>query len=299
MARESVECPQCGKQTDVSEKNCENCGVSLKWALGHSTQYWSAPPASRPPLILHVDDDSSVLAWIGVMLECAGYRATRARDTVIAFELARRFTPDLIITDIMVPGMAGIELIAQLKADPVLQDIPVVVLSAHGDDETVAAAMEAGAVLYLRTPILHQELVSAVASVLSDKRLPVVLFPYGRIPEAVRVALGNKGYQALTPIKTSDMGEDAACVCAGRWLNTPLKPDVIAFKFHYDELEGLDALAYLKSIPSVRHIPVVMLAEEPEPELEQRAMALGASAVYAGPLDAEKLAEVFRTVMEE
>jgi CheY-like chemotaxis protein len=168
MARESVECPRCGSQSDASVQTCATCGTDLEWARVQWSSVVSGPQETYAPIILHIDDEIGALTLIGFILERAGYRVAVARDAFIALELLKRFIPDLIITGVMMPGMTGIELIAQLKADPVLKEVPVIVLSARSNEETVGRAMDAGAILFLSKPISHHDLVEAVASILGD-----------------------------------------------------------------------------------------------------------------------------------
>lgn len=118
------------------------------------------------PLILHVDDELNLLLIVEKMLTRAGYRVAKALDGYEALDLAPRLLPDLIITGIMMPNMDGFELIHHLKASPITQNIPVMVLSARADSDTINYGLEIGAVKYLTKPILHHALIEAVRSVL-------------------------------------------------------------------------------------------------------------------------------------
>jgi CheY-like chemotaxis protein len=117
----------------------------------------------------------------------------------------------------------------------------------------------------------------------------LVLFVHVETTRELEESLGEKGYRILAPYPREETIRGAKL----------LKPDVIAIAFHLPEADGLDVLAHLKAEPGVRDIPVVMLADETEPQLEQRALELGADAVHTGPLEAEGLQQVFRAVLEE
>ncbi len=296
MARKPVECPKCGNQNDASAKTCANCGIDLKWALEHWSQYVSGPEEGHPPLILVSDDDPVTMELLGMMLEGAGYRVTAMIPPAVPYyggdghevlELAEHLLPDLITTDFAKPGMRGDEMIARLRSNPVLRDIPVVVISAGCMDDRFGAAMEAGATWYLCKPCHPHDLVLAVASILNDR--PVVQFVHDEIPGGMYRTLGKNGYLVWAFRHRGD---------TVRWVRL-VKPDVIAVAFRLSDGEGLDVLAKLKADPGVSDIPVVMLAEEPDPELQRRAMELGAYGVYTGPLDADKLPEVLRAALGE
>lgn len=120
------------------------------------------------PLILHADDAPQILALAALILEHNGYRVVGARDGRLALEMAQSLHPDLVVTDIMKPGMSGLELIASLKRDPALSNIPVVVWSACSSSVTIAHALEGGAAGYLLKPCMPEELLAAIAAALDD-----------------------------------------------------------------------------------------------------------------------------------
>ena len=97
--------------------------------------------------ILVIDDDESLRDTIGVMLEQDGFRAVLAGDGRSGFEKAMSIKPDLVLVDLRLPGMTGIECTARLKA--LVPKLQIVILTAVEDDELVFLALEAGADGYL------------------------------------------------------------------------------------------------------------------------------------------------------
>ena len=97
----------------------------------------SFPPMTRKTnkvhTILVVDDDPEILATLSPRLEKRGYRVLTASDGNQAIEEARRYTPDLMILDVMMPGKTGWEVVRALKQDPVTTPIKVVMLTAIGE----------------------------------------------------------------------------------------------------------------------------------------------------------------------
>ncbi len=116
--------------------------------------------------ILVVDDEIGALTLIGIMLERGGFEVLKAKDAHAALNMLEQETPDLIILDVMMPGMDGIELCREIRARDSTEDTPLLMLSARGDADSVTRGMEAGATDYLPKPILHHDLVAKVRKML-------------------------------------------------------------------------------------------------------------------------------------
>jgi DNA-binding response OmpR family regulator len=118
--------------------------------------------------VLVVDDEIGALTLIGIMLERGGFNVLKAKDADAALAILDQNTPDLIILDVMMPGTDGIELCGIIREREDTSSIPVLILSARGDADSVMRGMEAGANDYLPKPILHHDLVSKVRSILTQ-----------------------------------------------------------------------------------------------------------------------------------
>lgn len=118
--------------------------------------------------ILVVDDEIGALTLIGIMLERGGFNVLKARDAKAALAVLDENNPDLIILDVMMPGMDGIELCQVIRTRDDTGKTPVLILSARGDAESIIRGIEAGANDYLPKPILHHDLVSKVRSMLGQ-----------------------------------------------------------------------------------------------------------------------------------
>lgn len=118
--------------------------------------------------ILVVDDEIGALTLIGIMLERGGFSVMKAKDANAALAVLDQSTPDLIILDVMMPGMNGIDLCKVLRGRPDTGHLPILILSARGDAESVMKGMEAGANDYLPKPILHHDLVAKVRAMISN-----------------------------------------------------------------------------------------------------------------------------------
>ena len=116
--------------------------------------------------ILVVDDEIGALTLIGIMLERGGFEVLKAKDADQAQDVLELETPDLIILDVMMPGMDGIELCRVLRERTDKAELPILILSARGDAKSVMNGMDAGANDYLPKPILHHDLVAKVRRML-------------------------------------------------------------------------------------------------------------------------------------
>lgn len=114
--------------------------------------------------VLVVDDDATNRAVCKGCLERAGYRITEAEDGRAALAQISENTPDVIVMDIMMPNMDGLECTRALRADPDTRDIPIIIVSALARPEDILSGLEAGADEYLSKPIRSSELVLRVQS---------------------------------------------------------------------------------------------------------------------------------------
>ena len=122
--------------------------------------------------VLVVDDDRVIQQLLEVNLELEGYQvAGTASDGREAIELAGRLKPDLILLDIMMPKMDGLEVCRHLKSDPALAKIPVVLLSARAQDMDIREGLEIGADAYLTKPFDPVELLDVVGRLLAGERI--------------------------------------------------------------------------------------------------------------------------------
>lgn len=118
--------------------------------------------------ILVVDDEIGALTLISIMLERGGFNVLQARNADDALGVLNEYMPDLIILDVMMPGMDGITLCSVIRQQDNFRRTPILILSARNDAEAIIRGMEAGAEDYLAKPILHHDLVSKVRSMLNQ-----------------------------------------------------------------------------------------------------------------------------------
>jgi len=124
-----------------------------------------------PARILIVDDEVDNRELLQIVLKWEGFVTRTADDGEEALRSAEADPPDLILVDLMMPGIDGCQLTAALKQDPKTRDIPVIMLSAMTDCATRKHALSTGADAYITKPIDRSELCEQVRSVLGLKAL--------------------------------------------------------------------------------------------------------------------------------
>jgi signal transduction histidine kinase len=127
----------------------------------------TAETFDRAPLILMAEDNESNIATISSYLEAKGYRMILAQDGQEAINLARSDQPDLILMDIQMPGMNGLEAIRQIRLDPALATIPIIALTALAMTDDRARCLAAGANEYLPKPVKLKQLVTTIQGFLA------------------------------------------------------------------------------------------------------------------------------------
>jgi PAS domain S-box-containing protein len=115
-------------------------------------------PPPKPQRVLLVDDHKSIVDSLAALLRQKGHDACCAYDAVSALETARRYLPDIVVSDIGLPGMDGYELAARLRRDPLMQNTRLVALTGFSHEEVRRRILEAGFSQYLVKPLTISEL---------------------------------------------------------------------------------------------------------------------------------------------
>jgi two-component system phosphate regulon response regulator PhoB len=116
--------------------------------------------------VLVVDDERDILELVKYNLDKEGYQVTTVATGEDALLAAHNKLPDIIVLDLMLPGVDGLEVCRRLKADPKTSGIPVVMLTAKGDEADVVAGLELGAADYVTKPFSPRVLTARIRAVL-------------------------------------------------------------------------------------------------------------------------------------
>lgn len=127
-----------------------------------------------PEKILIVDDEENIVKLVKINLERAGYITAVAYDGVEALKKIKEEKPDLIVLDVLMPEMNGIDVLKKLKSDNETRKIPVIMLTIKSSDKDIFKGWQEGADSYLTKPFNPAEVVIMVQGILREKQL------YGR-----------------------------------------------------------------------------------------------------------------------
>ena len=163
------------------------------------------------PTILVVEDEPAIQELVAVNLRHAGFLVARASSAEEADSVIRAALPDLVLLDWMLPGMSGVQLARQWRVHPRTKAVPILMLTARGDEPDKVAGLDAGADDYITKPFSTQELLARIRAVLRR-----------RAPE-----------QVAEPIDIGGLALDAATHRVS-WQGQPLKLGPTEFKLqHY------------------------------------------------------------------
>ena len=247
-----------------------------------------------------VDDDPHSLRLLTMRLAAEGFRVLQSADGLEALELIRKVEPDLVVSDVLLPGMDGFEIARQIKEDPRL-DIPVVLLSAfYVTDQDMERGLQLGAEQYyvkpdllMTKPVEGLELVAGVRALLdgvpvpaASRELILVVDDDARTRRLLQMKLGARGYR----ISLAESGREGLERFAAE------KPDLVLLDIQMPQMDGLQVLEELK-----RREPkaiVVMMTAYGSERIAVRAMKKGANDYLAKPFDLGELELVIREGLE-
>ena len=119
------------------------------------------------PTVLVVEDDPTILQLLEVNFEMEGFTVVTATDGAEGVKMAREASPDIVVSDVMMPNMSGIEMVVALKEDPSTAAIPIILLSAKAQGTDLRQGIEAGADDYVTKPFEPLDLIDRVNALLS------------------------------------------------------------------------------------------------------------------------------------
>lgn len=118
--------------------------------------------------ILTVDDCEIIISLTQILLESEGYKLHSANSASVAMDLIKQQHFDLILLDIEMPDMSGLELLQELHRQDLLQNTKVVMLSGNADDEHVKQCLALGATSYITKPFDHESMKNTIREVMQD-----------------------------------------------------------------------------------------------------------------------------------
>ena len=117
-----------------------------------------------PKRVLVVEDEANIVESLSFLLRQAGFEVSVANDGPVALRMAAETVPDVVLLDLMLPTMTGYEVLAKLREAEATSTVPVIVLTAKGQDEVRNASLAHGADRFITKPYGNEEIVTAVRS---------------------------------------------------------------------------------------------------------------------------------------
>lgn len=217
-----------------------------------------APSSPLQPHVLCIDDNQEALDILMTYLSDAGYRVTQASSGQAGVEMAQALQPDVITTDLMMPGMTGWDVVSQLRNHPETARIPVVIISIV-DQQPVGYEPDVAA--HIHKPIDRFELLSTLASIVHSQpdELPILLVDDDRYTRDMITTLLTSAGQSVV---TCNDGAEALT-----WLEHH-RPSLILLDLLMPGLSGLEVLARVREQPEFASLPVLVITTKELSETE-------------------------------
>ena len=199
-------------------------------------------------LVLIVDDEADSRILLTHYVEDFGCRAIATHSPSDALKLARELKPDLITLDLMMPGLDGWDILSALKADSVLADIPIVIISVVAQE---SRATLAGALDVLQKPIDRQELHGILRRHLGTSRARILIVDDS---SDARDMLTEMVGDTASELRTAANGQDALRVLRD------FEPDLVLLDLLMPVMDGLTFLEVFRATPRFRTVPVIVIS---------------------------------------
>ncbi len=243
--------------------------------------------------ILLVEDDAVQIEILRRHLESRGYQLVIARNGTDAIRLARQEQPSLILMDMILPGMHGLEASIILKGKPETAKIPIVALTVMSSPKFIDECYKVGISAFIRKPADPQSIQDSIVKVIGKlKRPPLILAAAG-------------GSDALTGITTTlrtleyrvfVAGDTAQAVSRAK----SMKPDMIIVDMTAPVEEYTLLLEKLRKSGEIRKIPMALLGKATDlDELKLKAVACGALDVLTYPISLDAVVRKIRRILKE
>jgi signal transduction histidine kinase/DNA-binding response OmpR family regulator len=249
---------------------------------------WPVPAAPRRSVLV-VDDDESVRRLLAYELQSLGVEVLEAADGRTALEIAAAQVPDVILLDVLMPGVGGWATLRALKERPETRNIPVVILSVV---ENRAFGLSLGAFDYLVKPVEIPRLIDTLsrAGVLASRGHLLVVDDDPDVRELLSQGLVSAGYR----VQSAEGGAEALLAMS----EDP--PSAVLLDLMMRPPDGFEVLSRMREDPTLRPIPVVIVTAKELTAKEQAELSGSAQQVIRKGSDPSRLvAEVLRAVREK
>jgi two-component system, cell cycle response regulator DivK len=242
-------------------------------------------------LVLLVDDFEDALDIYREYLEFRGYRVIVARDGAEAVSVARARHPDLILLDLQMPVLTGLEAIKILRRDRSLDTCPIIALTAHAMEAERVDALAAGFDEVIAKPCLPDELADSVARILRNKTAGPLVLVVTDIDDHARwyaSALAREGFG----VQLAQAGAEALAIARR------LRPSCAVVDDRLPDMTAWELCRRVKQQPECASVRVIVLTQQLTAEAAGGSVKVGCNAWLMQPTVADDLVESVRGVLE-
>jgi len=256
--------------------------------------------------VLVVDDIEANRKLLHAKLSNEYFHVITANDGIDAVDKAIAEEPDVILMDVMMPRLDGVEACRLLKLDPRTEHIPIVLVTALNEREDRLRGLGAGADDFLTKPVNDLHLLSRVRALTKYKMVADELRKReasGKRIGVIEAALAGRAAEPARILVVDENERQAKRIC--RYLESLHRPmslgeatqfgiatsmvDLLIVSLSNEKVDGLRLCAYLRSVESTRDLPILVIAEPDDEKKAVRALDLGASDIVIKPIDSEEL----------
>jgi len=268
------------------------------WVLGSDMESLyelviNSLPISKKKIML-IDDEEVIHNVIKNALKGDKYEIFSMYEGASAIRDISKVKPDLVITDITMPGKDGLQVCMEIKSNSDTTGIPVMILSAHADDQIIEKGFNAGADEYITKPFSMEEIVSKVESVLSEtlnKRKEKILI-VDDSPTVISVLKNGISKEGFTVITASDGDE-------GLQKALTESPDIIISDIEMPKMNGFEFCKQVKADQITKHIPFVALTSKGSRGARGLGKRAGINAYLLKPFTIEKVVVIIERFLAE
>jgi len=272
----------CAKISDFEQAQDNLSGKKATNTVhaGFSGQERGPEYASDSFHVLIVDDDPDLPALMSAALHEKNIIATYSPDGMDALKSILLQKPDLIVLDIMMPGLSGHEVLVRLKKDPSMMDIPIIMLSQSTQDHDLVNSIRSGAIDYIHKPFRPEDLVGRIEGILQAAGRTVVIADNDpMIVHLLKSKFEFEGYRVVT----AGDGQKALDLIA------KYKPDLVLLDIIMPALDGTAVIHRMRQLPKTKDVPVLIMSTRIEKEDIEEGLSSGAQDYIPKPFSMEEL----------
>ncbi|MBQ8698360.1 MAG: response regulator [Schwartzia sp.] len=239
--------------------------------------------------ILLVDDNEINLMMTEMVLSEMHYEVATATSGEAAIEMLRQEPFDLLLLDIVMEGMSGIETLARIREMPEISGIRVIFLTSSSHMADMTEAIRLGALEFIRKPALPENLYSAVRQALSVRKKDTIL------------AVDDDEMNLFAIEKLFGIRYDVRCVSSGAEALAALrqeKPELVLLDLHMPDMDGMEVMQRIRDIEHCENLPVVFLTADSDADTEAKLFNAGAMDFLAKPLVMQVAMQRIRRILE-